>query len=72
MWVLAIVVVLGLGAFVFGIKELFTGERRPLIQAGVVLGLLFIGNLGYSWGVRGEILIFIGLSIVGGIRFFEK
>ena len=72
MWAFAVLIVVGLGAFVFGVKEVFNGERKAIIQAVGVLALLFIGNSVYGWEVRQEVLIFTGMSIVGGIRFFEK
>lgn len=72
MWAFAVLIVVGLGAFAFGIKELFTGERRPIVQAIAITAVLFAGNYGYGWDIRQEVLIFISLSVVGAIRFFEK
>ena len=72
MWAFALLIVLGLAGFIYGIKEVFTGERRPILQAVGILAALLIGNMSYGWDIRQEVLIFIGMTIVGTIRFFEK
>ena len=72
MWAFALLIVLGLAGFIYGIKEVFTGDRRPILQAVGIVAALFIGNSVYGWDIRQEVLIFIGMTIVGTIRFFEK
>ena len=72
MWAFAVLIVVGLGAFVFGIKEIFNGNRKAILQAVGLLVLSFTGNWFYGWDIRQEVLILFVVTTVGGIQFFEK
>jgi hypothetical protein len=71
MWAFAVVLMLGLVAIFYGISLLIKGKKESLIRGFAIIGGLALLNIVLEWDLRIEIIVLIGLAILGTYTFFQ-